>query len=190
MTVFPDAIRQGDTVAWRTGAWRTPIGDEISSANGWALITYVRFPIATGATQSTGVSYGDGWQSSLSSGITALFPLGYRGSWQAVASKSGDVYTIGTGAFDVLANLSAASAVDGRSQARRDLEACQVAIRDIIAKGGTQEYALFGNTRKYYKLSELIELENKLKADVVREEAAENIKNGKGNPYNVFVRFT
>lgn len=190
MTGFPGSVRQGDTVVWRTGAGLTPLGEEISSAAGWSLTTYVRFPVATGATQTAGSAYEDGWQSSLSAGTTSLFPVGQRGGWQEVASRAGEVFTVGTGSFDVLPSLATAGAVDGRSQARRDLEACQAAIRDILAKGGMKEYTIGTRSKKLYNLSELMELENKLKADVVREEAAETIASGRGNPYNLFVRFT
>ena len=187
---FPSQARQGDTIAWRTEPGLTPLGEEISSSAGWSLITYIRFPIATGATQSTGTAYGDGWQTTVSAGLSALFPAGQRGGWQSVASKSGDSYTISEGGFDVLPSLATAGAVDGRTQARRDLEACRSAIRDILTKGGMQEYTIGTRRKKLYSLTELMELENKLKADVVAEEAAEGIRNGKGSPYNLFVRFT
>lgn len=189
MVSFPDQVRQGDTVIWRTGAGLTPVGDEISSSSGWSLVTYVRFPVATGATQANGVAYEDGWQSSITASVTSLFPVGQRGAWQEQASKAGEVYTLGSGSFDVIASLSTAGAVDGRSVARRDLELCQAAIRDILTKGGMQEYTIGTRTKKLYRLSELMELENKLKADVIREEAGESIRNGRGNPYNVYVRF-
>ena len=189
MAGFPATVRQGDTLIWLTDAGVSPLGAEISSSTGWTPITYVRFPVATGATQATGAASGDGWQSTISASLTGLFPVGQRGGWQSVASKAGESYTIGAGSFDVLPSLATAGAVDGRSQARRDLEACQAAIRDILAKGGMQEYTIGTRTKKLYRLSELMELENKLKADVVREEAAESIASGRGNPYNLFVRF-
>ena len=38
-------------------------------------------------------------------------------------------------------------------------------------------------------MEELILLESKLKAELKREEAAELVANGRGNPRNLFVRF-
>jgi hypothetical protein len=38
-------------------------------------------------------------------------------------------------------------------------------------------------------LNQLIELESKLKAELIREQKAELIANGLGNPHNLFVRF-
>lgn len=186
---LPTEIRQGDTLAWETGASVTPLGEPIRSGDGWTLTTYVRFNVATGATQATGTAHGDGWRSTISANLTALFPSGLRGSWQEVASKGAEAFTIGTGAFTVVASLSAAGAVDDRSQARRDLDACQEAIRQVMSNGGVQEFVIGNRRRKYYDLSELLALEAQLKADVVREEAAQSIANGQGNPYNLFVRF-
>lgn len=39
-----------------------------------------------------------------------------------------------------------------------------------------------------YGLAELLQLEGQLKADVAQ--AAEAVANGKGNPFNLFVRFS
>lgn len=187
---FPDQIRPGDTVIWRTDETTTPTLDPIRSTGGWALNTYVRFPVATGATQSTGATYGSGWESTLSAGVTALFPTGQRGSWQSVATLGAVAYTIASGSFDVLANLTAAGAVDARSQARQDLDACQAAIRAVIAGGGAQEYRIGTRMVKRYDLAELLQLEGQLKAEVAREEAAEAVASGRGNPFNLFVRFS
>jgi len=186
---IPTEIRQGDTLVWETEEGVTPLGDPIRSSDGWALTTYVRFQVATGATQATGTVHGDGWRSTISAGLTGLFPAGQRGSWQEVASRGEESFTIGTGAFTVVAGLSAAGAVDDRSQARRDLDACQEAIRQVMSNGGVQEFSFRSRSRKYYDLSELLALEAQLKADLVREEAAQSVANGQGNPYNLFVRF-
>jgi hypothetical protein len=99
-------------------------------------------------------------------------------------------YTIASGSFDVLANLTTAGAVDARSQARRDLDACQAAIRAVIAGGGAQEYRIGARMVRRYELSELLRLEGQLKAEVAREEAAEAIASGRGNPFSLFVRFS
>ncbi len=186
---FPTKIRSGDTLLWQTDAAVDPLGEAIQSDGGWSLITYIRFPVATGATQATGSAYGVGWRSTVSAGLTSLFPSGSRGSWQSVASKGGVEHTIGSGSFEVLQSLSTAGAVDNRSQARKDLEACQEAIRQTMQRGGKQEWRIGSRMTKLYDLTELLALESQLKADVVREEAAESIANGKGNPYNLLVRF-
>jgi hypothetical protein len=189
MIAFPSQLRPGDTVIWRTNEAATPTGDPIRSTTGWNLNTYVRFSVATGATQATGAAYGSGWESTLAANVTALFPVGLRGSWQSVATQGALAFTIETGAFDVLPSLTAAGAVDARSQARQDLDAVQAAIRAVIAGGGAQEYKIGMRQVKRYDLSELLTLESQLKAEVAREDEAEAIANGRGSGRNLFVRF-
>ena len=42
---------------------------------------------------------------------------------------------------------------------------------------------------KRYDLSELLVLKSQLKAEIVREKKADTIRNGLGNPHNLFIRF-
>ena len=117
------------------------------------------------------------------------------GDWfyQAVANKSGaEKQTIYTGQFKVLESLEySGTAVnyDGRSQVEKDLATIQAAIRNIISGGAIQEYKIGTRTAKKYELSELIQLESRYKAELVREKQAEMIANGLGNPRATFVRF-
>ena len=65
----------------------------------------------------------------------------------------------------------------------------QAAIRALIAGGAVQEYKIGNRNLKRYDLPDLIQLEGRLKAEVKREDQAELIANGLGNPRNMFVRF-
>jgi hypothetical protein len=190
---IPEVIRVGDTVKWRDDAAVDPFGNPISSGSGWVLTYYIRFNRNNHGATAVGTAYGDGWEFTLSAATTGGFHEDDVGYWQAVASKGTEKYTLGSGSFEVEPNLfytGTPSAVDGRSQARKDLEACQAAIRALMTGGAVQEYRIGTRSLKKYDLSELLQLEAKLKADVVREEAAESIANGRGNPYNLFVRFS
>ena len=114
-------------------------------------------------------------------------------SIQAIANKSGsEKQTIATGSFKVLKSLEFSNNplyFDGRSQVEKDLETIQTAIRNIISGGVVQEYKIGTRTAKKYELSELIMLESRYKAELVREKQAELIANGLGNPRATFVRF-
>ena len=187
---FPAQVRPGDTIIWRQPEAVTPLGDPIRSTAGWVLVTYVRFPIATGATQASGSIWETGWETQISAGVSSLFPVGQRGSWQSVATLGAVSYTIGSGSFDVLASLTAAGAVDSRTPARRALDDCQAAIRATIAGGGVQEYRIGTRTVKRYTLAELTTLESQLKAEVAREEEAENIAAGRGSGRALYARFS
>ena len=96
------------------------------------------------------------------------------------------------GNFEVLKALEySGNAVnyDGRSQVEKDLEVIQTAIRNIISGGVVQEYKIGTRSAKKYELKELLMLESRYKAELVREKQADMIANGLGNPRATFVRF-
>jgi hypothetical protein len=188
---IPATIRAGDTVTWRDDATTDSLGNVISSAGGWSLTTFLRSSTAGAGTSAAASSYGSGWETTISATTTAGLTAGVY-YWQAKASKAADVHTIGTGSLQVLAALAYSGtpgAFDGRSQARQDLDAVQAAIRSIISGGATKRYQIGSRSLEKFSLAELIELENRLKAQVAKEEAAERMANGLGDPRNLFVRF-
>ena len=188
---FPTTVRAGDYVQWRIPASQDVFGNSISSPD-WSVVYYLRTntgPI--GATVNSS-AYVDGFQFTIASYVTATFT---SGNWfyQAVANKSGaEKQTIYTGQFEVLESLEySGTAVnyDGRSQVEKDLEIIQTAIRTIISGGAIQEYKIGTRKAKKYELSELIQLESRYKAELVREKQGEMIANGLGNTRATFVRF-
>lgn len=182
----------GDTVKWRDEPGVDVFGNAITSGDGWSLTYYIRFNRNNHGTTTVGTAYGNGWEFALSSATTGAFHEDDTGYWQAVASKAGEKITLGSGSFSVEPNLyytGTPSAVDGRSQAQKDLEAVQAAIRSLMAGGAVQEYRIGTRSLKRYELADLLALETKLKADVAREQKAAMIANGLGNPHNLFVRF-
>jgi hypothetical protein len=115
--------------------------------------------------------------------------------WQAVAVEvdSAEQTTAGAGQLKIdpsLAFTGTPGEFDGRSQARKDLDACQAAIRALVSGGAVAEYTIGNRRLKKMELSDLMALESKLKADVVREEQATMIANGMGDPRKLYVRFT
>ena len=91
--------------------------------------------------------------------------------------------------LQALSYTGAPGAIDGRTQLQEDLDAVKAAIRAIVSGGAVQQYSIAGRSLSTYSLSDLMQLEAKLKAEVKREQAAELIANGLGNPHNLFVRF-
>ena len=188
---FPNEIRVGDYVQWRIPASQDVFGNSISSPD-WSVVYYLRTNTGPlGATISSS-AFNDGFQFTIASNVTATFTAG---DWfyQAVANKSGaEKQTIYTGQFKVLESLEYSGTAlnyDGRSQVEKDLATIQAAIRNIISGGAIQEYKIGTRTAKKYELSELIQLESRYKAELVREKQAEMIANGLGNPRATFVRF-
>lgn len=188
---IPATIRAGDTVKWRDVAGVDNLGNEITSTGGWALTYYLRTNTASEGATVIGSAYGTGWEFAISAGTSAGFDAG-EWYWQAIATSGSDKVTLGAGQLQVLAALSYSGtpgAVDGRTQTQKDLDAVQAQIRALISGGAVQQYSIAGRSLQRYSLSDLMALESKLKAEVKREQMAELIANGLGNPHNLFVRF-
>ena len=187
---IPSTIRAGDTIQWRDDATTDNLGTPIDSST-WTLTYWLRFNATNEAASVIGTAYGSGWAFTIPAATSAAFDAG-TWYWQAIASKVGGVVTLGSGSSTVEPSLSyvgTAPAFDGRTQAQKDLEAVQLAIRTLLSGGSVKEYRIGQRSIKRYDLAELIQLEAKLKADVKREEAAQLMANGLGNPRNMFVRF-
>lgn len=191
---IPTQIRAGDTAKWRDVATTDVLGNVISSS-GWSLTYFLRSNAASEALTVVGQAYGTGWELVISAATSAAFEAG-QWFWQAVAAAGSEKVTLGSGQLDVLPSLAytgTAAAFDGRCQARKDLDAVQAAMRAIIAGGAVAEYWIGtgagGRKLRRMSLTELIELESKLKADVVRAERAEKVAAGLGDPRKLYVRF-
>ena len=187
---IPSEIRAGDTVKWRDNSTTDVFGNDIDSSS-WTLKYYLRTNTASEGHVSTGSVYQQGWEFTISAADSAVFDAG---DWffQAIAEKGAEKITLGSGKISVSAALEYSGvpgAFDGRSQAKKDLEAVQTAIRTLLSGGAVQEYKIGNRNLKRYDLADLIQLEGRLKAEVRREEQAELMANGLGNPRNMFVRF-
>lgn len=188
---FPARITEGDTVKWRTNASTDQLGNAITSAD-WTLTYYFRFNRNNHGATAVGTAYGTGWQFTLSATTTEGFHADDTGYWQAVATKGSESITIGSGQFEIDANLAytgTPAALDNRTQSQKDLDAVQAAVRAMISGGAVAEYSIGSRRLKKMELADLLALESSLKAEVKREQKAALIANGLGNPHNLFVRF-
>ena len=114
-------------------------------------------------------------------------------TWQAIATYSTLQYTAGRGQFTVKSSAAytgAPGAFDDRSRAEIDLSYVETAIRTLSQGGMVQEYTIGNRNLKRYKMPELLQLRDVLKAEVDRERRAEKIRQGLGNPGVARVRFT
>jgi hypothetical protein len=187
---IPSEIRAGDTIQWRDIPGADNLGNVISSSD-YTLTYYLRTNTSTEGATVVGSAYGTGWELTIAAATSTDFSNG-QWYWQAVATKTGSTVTMGSGQLTVLRSLSYTGtplAVDGRSQAEQDLAAVQAAIRAIVAGGVAKEYTIGNRNLKKYDMADLLQLESKLKAEVKREQMADLIANGLGNPHNLFVRF-
>lgn len=189
---IPQKIQAGTTAIWVDDATVDIFGNAVDNST-HSLTYYLRSNTAGEGVTVVAVAYQSGWKTALNAAITTGMDAG---AWyfQAVAVNLSDssVLELGRGSFSVEASLTYSGtpgAFDGRSQAQKDLDAVQAAIRAIISGGAVAEYRIGTRSIKKYELSELLALESRLKAEVVREKKAEMIANGLGNPSSLFVRF-
>lgn len=189
---IPSTIRAGDTIQWADDPTVDVFGAPVASST-HTLTYYLRTNVNHEGATVVGVADGSGWRLTLPAATTTNFEAG---AWyfQAVAAAIADgaKTTLGSGQLEVLPSLSYTgqpSAFDGRTQAQKDLDACQAAIRALMAGGAVQEYRIGTRSLKRYDLAELLALESRLKAVVARENKAAMIANGLGNPHSLFVRF-
>jgi hypothetical protein len=187
---IPSQIRAGDTIQWRDAPGVDNLGNAIDSGS-WSLSYYLRTNTASEGATVVGSADGTGWEFTIAAATSTGFDAG-TWFWQAVATKTGSTITMGSGQLTVLRSLSytgTPGAVDGRSQAQQDLDAVQAAIRALVSGGAVQQYSIGSRSLTKMRLEDLMTLESKLKADVKREQMAELMANGLGNPHNLFVRF-
>ena len=188
---FPQKVIAGDFLQWRIPASQDVFGNSISSPD-WSVVYYLRTNTSSEGATVNSSAYNDGFEFSIAAATTANFDAG-NWFYQAVANKSGQqTQTIYRGSFEVFATQSYSgtpAAYDGRTQLQKDLDSVETAIRTIMSGGAIKEYKIGTRNAKKYELSELIMLKSLLKAELIREQQAELIANGLGNPRATFVRF-
>lgn len=189
---IPSNIRAGDTIKWTDPPTQDTLGNPVSNAT-HSLIYYLRFNANHEGVTVVDTHSGSDWLFTISATTSAGMD---PGTWyfQAVATAlvGSHKTTLGSGQLTVAPNLAYTGqpgAFDGRSQAEKDLEAVETAIRSLSSGGGVQEYRIGTRSLKRYDMGDLLVLRDRLKAQVVREQKANMIANGLGNPHSVFIRF-
>lgn len=190
---IPPSITAGVDVVWTDVATTDIFGNAVTSAT-HNLTYYFRLNTAGEGVTATGTAYADGWQITIPAATSAGMNAGTGWFFQAVltAISGGAVSEYSRGQIEVQASLAYAgspAAFDGRTQAQKDLDAVQAAIRSLMTGGATQEYRIGNRSLKRYDLTDLLALESQLKATVVRENKAKIIASCLGDPNNLFIRF-
>lgn len=191
---IPPLITAGTSVTWDDLPTTNNLGVQIDATT-HSLTYYLRFNEVFEAITTTATATNiTAWRTTLSSSASAGMDAGtwYFSAVATLLSDATNITELGRGSVTVQASLAyagQATAFDGRSQAERDLAAVQTAIRTLLSGGSVQEYRIGTRSIKRYDISELLMLEGRLKAEVKREQTAQLMANGLGNPRNMFVRF-
>lgn len=176
-TEEPTSLLAGDTAKWLKS-----LPDYLAS-DGWVL-SYVLANAAVRITFSASSSGADHLVNVLASATAAWAAGDYE--WRAQVSKSGEVYTVGSGAITV--HPSFASAVDGRSHARKVL----ANIEAYLENSGNLTAAMYeiaGRRLQKIPLADLVAMRSRYQFEVAREDAANNAARGLPDKRRVMVRF-
>jgi hypothetical protein len=179
-TTEPTAACAGDT--WR---WSRSLSDYPAST--WTL-TYTLINASGKVTVAATVD-GDTHAVSVPPATTAAYSAG-RYDWVAHVSDGTDRYQVGAGSINVLPDLSAASTYDGRSHARKMLDAINAMLEGRATSAQLDLVSTDFDGRKMDRRpDELIKMRDRYAAAVAQEEQAAALARGEKIGRMIQVRF-
>ena len=188
---LPSVITAGTTIEWVDEATTAGINKTISSPD-WTLEYFLRTNTASEGHIATGTQYQNttGWKFTITATQSNDLAAGTY-YWSVRAFKSGKVFELTNGQLEVKQSLQYSgtpSAIDNRTQAEKDLQTVQAAIR-TLTEDKAAEYSIGNRRFKRQDLATLITRESQLKSIVFSERRASMIAQGLGDPKTMFVRF-
>ncbi|MEN9417396.1 MAG: hypothetical protein RI988_1016 [Pseudomonadota bacterium] len=177
-TIEPTTVNAGDTLSWR----RTL--DDYPASAGWVL-GYVLINGAAKISFSSSAS-GDDHLVNVPAATSTNWTAGSY-DWRARVTKGAEVYTVAEGRITVRPSFAAATQ-DARSHARKTLEAIEAVIEGRASSEVTY-YMIGGRQLRYIPVPELMQLRDRYRAEVAREDAAIAVAAGLPDRRRVFVRF-
>ena len=177
-TSEPASLNAGDTLRWSRN-----LADYPASA-GWVL-SYTLIN-AVDKISITGSAAGDSHSILVPAATSAGYTPGSY-DWRARVTRAGEVYTVGQGRITIQPSFGAAT-LDARSPARRTLDAIEATLEGR-ASSAVLEYEIGNRRMKYIPNTELLQLRDRYRAEVVREDAAAAVAAGLPDRRRVYVRF-
>jgi len=166
----PGKITSGDSVSW------TRVVADYKASDGWVL-HYAMFNAAANYSFD-GVASGDDHAINLVSADTAGWSAG-RYDWTAYVTKGADRHVVTTGALIVTPDPTAGVNYDGRTHARKMLEALEAVIeKRATASDMDLVRGTFGGREVERDPAKLIEWRDKYKKDVESEEGEAALARG------------
>lgn len=173
-----------DFTAGDTVKWSKTLADYPASA-GWALAyTFIN---AAGKFSASGTANGDKFDVTISAATTAALAAGSY-YFEGYVSKAGERFRVDAGNVKVAQNIATATTFDGRSHARKVLDAIQAVIEGR-ASTDQQEYTIGNRSLKRTPIADLLVLANKYQAMVNAEDNAAAVAAGRGAKNRILVRF-
>jgi hypothetical protein len=182
-TTEPTSLRAGDTWQWR----REDLAADFP-ASSWTLTYYFRN--ATSKFDVAATADGDNFVVTVAKATTAVLPPG-AWDWLAVADSTTQRFEADAGRLTIQPNLAASEPHDGRSFARRMLEAIESAMESRATSDQLDMVnATLADRGIQRDKGGLIALRSQFKAEVAREEHAGAIAKGLGGKNRLLVRFS
>lgn len=165
-----DTLIVGDTLDFLTTV------EDYPPADGWTL-KYRLVPRVSGtAITITAATEGTDYRVQEAPATTAAWTAGEY-TWTSWVEKSGARYTVDQGLVTLKVNPATISAYDGRSHARKVLDAIDAVI-ESRATQDQMEYAINGRSLKRTPIADLIKMRQHYAAEVKREEKAASLAAG------------
>jgi hypothetical protein len=175
----PEKLTSG--VTWK---WKKTISDYPASE---CTLTYYLHKDGATATSFSATADGDSYLVTVAAATTAAYASGIYDfiGWVIKGTEKFEVFN---SMIEVLPNPTNSSAYDPRSHARRVMELLEAAMEGRVPNG-MESYSIGGRSINKIPLNQLRELWEKYKQDVVMEEQAERLVNGRRSGKNIGVRF-
>ncbi len=181
MLNIPSKLTPGDTITWKTNFPNYKSSDYTLS---WSIR-------GTSQLDVTATRDGDDFTTTITSTQSATLTPGLYAYQAYLTDVNNERLIIGSGQLEVTVNLAAITeAYDGRSTAQKLLDAVNETILNFNS-GVIKEYRIKERImiRQDMSLTELIQLRDKLKIEVAREQASSKIEQGLGDPRRLYTKF-
>jgi len=180
-------LTSGDSASWSDAPWVDTQSRECLTSIDWTLTYQIRGPAQLTLTAQAD---GTGWTTSITAAQSATLTAGSY-IWAAYLSNALQRKSIGGGTLIINPDLSQITApIDARTQARKALDDCEAALASFTSSGGKiKRYAIAGRETEFHSLPDLMMVRNFWQRKVNDEVARSNVRNGRGNPRELLVRF-
>lgn len=179
-TTEPTELTAGDTVQWTRSLPSFP------AAAGWVL-TYTLIN-SSGKISITASASGSDHAVSVPAATSGAWAAG-KYQWQAYATLGTERHLVGTGTVLIKPNFSVATTYDGRSHARKVLEAIEAALESRATNDQLDILTTsFGDRSVGRDKSRLLELRDRYRREVRAEEDAERAAQGLPTRNKILVR--
>lgn len=182
-TTEPSSVTAGDSVGWIKSL------EDYRVSDGWTLA----YKFVSPDSQISLISVGNGESHEVSADATTTskwVPGTY--TWQAYVTNGALRHTVAYGELEVKPNLAAQLlGYETRSRAKLILAQLEAAYQSYVssAQSNVEEYEIAGRRMKFRSPGQIIQQIQFWRLEVAREENAQSVKDGMGNPRRIFVRF-